>query len=61
MKAGKLPISTKGERSIWHKYVGSTKNLEDMEGFISGNQCGGGKRAKPHIYNSEWTEESEQP
>jgi len=56
---GKLPISTKGERSIWHKYVGSSKDLEDREGSISGNQCGGGRRVKPHTHSDEWVEEGD--
>lgn len=52
----KLPISTKGERSIWLKYVGGTKDLEDREGFISGNQCGGGRRISMHQCNGDWKE-----
>jgi hypothetical protein len=59
MEAGELPISTKGERSIWHKYVGGTKDIEGIEGAIRGNQCGGGRRAKPHTYSDEWMEEGD--
>ena len=58
--SGELPISAKDEKALRIRYCGSTKSLEYLKGKIDGNQCGGGKRAKQHLYNDEWMEEGEQ-
>jgi len=55
---GELPISAKDEKALRVRYCGDTKSLEYIKGKIDGNQCGGGRRVKPHTYSDEWTEES---
>ncbi|MCX5698669.1 MAG: hypothetical protein NTX01_03100 [Candidatus Omnitrophica bacterium] len=55
----KLPILAKGEKAVRIRYCGSTKHVEDIDAMRSGNQCGGGRRVKPHVYNSDdWKDKS---
>ena len=55
----KLPILAKGEKAVRIRYCGSTKDVEDIEGMRSGNQCGGGRRVKPRNYDSDdWKDKS---
>lgn len=57
--AGELPISAKDEKKIRSRYVGTTKNLEDLAGYLEMNECGGGRRVKPHVYDSDdWKDKS---
>ena len=52
----KLPILAKGEKAVRLRYCGSTKDVEDLDAFINENQCGGGKRIRPHHYDNDWKE-----
>lgn len=56
IEAGELHIAAKGERAVRLRYCGSTKDVEDIDGFINGNQCGGGRRVRPHHFNGDWEE-----
>lgn len=52
-KAGKLPIFAKGEKAVRLRYCGGTKEVENVDAVRNSGVCGGGRRVRPHIYNSE--------
>ena len=51
IKAGELPILAKSEGALRMK---SFANPEYLHGKINQNSCGGGRRVKSHIYDSEY-------
>jgi hypothetical protein len=57
----KVPILAKGEKAVRIRYCGGTKDIEDIEGMRNGNQCGGGRRVRPHHYNGDWKEKAAEP
>jgi hypothetical protein len=58
-EAKNLPIFAKDEKALRIRYVGSSKDIEYIHGKIEGNQCGGGRRIKPHHYDDEYKDSSE--
>jgi len=60
IESGNLPILAKDEKALRIRYVGSSKDIEYIHGKIKGNQCGGGRRVKPHIYDDEYKDISKQ-
>lgn len=58
LKSGELPICAKDEKKLRILYAGNTNDLDYLEGKARHNECGGGKRIKPHTYNSDFKENS---
>lgn len=59
IESGELPILSKGGRAKIIPFKKST-DVEYLEGKIHQNPCGGGRRAKSHIYDDEWKDISGQ-
>ena len=57
-EAGKLPVFAKDEKKLRIIYAGNTNDLDYLEGKAHHNECGGGKRIRPHNYNSDLRENS---
>lgn len=55
-ETGDLPIYAMDEGAVRIRYCGDTRNIEDIEGMKNNSVCGGGRRVRPHIYNSELRE-----
>lgn len=53
LEEGKLPISAKDEKRLKISFMGSSQDIEYLQGKIEHNECGGGRRVKPHIYDSD--------
>lgn len=60
-EAKKLPIFANSEKQLRIISVGSSSDVEYIEGKINHGDCGGGRRARPHKYNDDWMEEGERP
>jgi hypothetical protein len=59
IESGDLPILAKSEKALKIIPLGGSKDIEYLEGRIHQNPCGGGRRAKPHIYDNEWNDVEE--
>jgi hypothetical protein len=51
--AGELPITAKDGKRLRITSVGKSSDVEYIEGKVNHGNCGGGRRAKPHIEDDE--------
>ena len=60
IEAKELPILAKSEKALKITPLGSSADIEYLEGKIHHNPCGGGRKVKQHVYDDEFKDTSEE-
>lgn len=58
IKSGELPITAMDERAVRVRYCGASRDIEKIDAVRNSGFCGGGKKVKAHIYDSNFKDTS---
>lgn len=60
IELGELPIDAMDERTVRLRYCGDSRDVEKIDAVRNSGKCGGGRRVKAHIYDSDFKDANDE-